>query len=238
MIRDFVPRLLKEVLPLPTFRTNQVSRSLRHKGGTYEVAAVSIDGMALSPGIMRLILTFLMVCSTAVAMAQESVPPKVSIRPLTADQMAIYKAFLADWHTDPKTPLNVANTTDSFRPERDDLQGCMRSFPKGSRAMEVHLFPEQFATDRIHLLDPAKYKVPEVGDFMHRGEDLDNAVQTAFEAGLMSLSEIIFDQTHHFAALNFSFQCGRLCGHGGTVIYERWNGHWRRSKRSCGSWLS
>jgi hypothetical protein len=194
--------------------------------------------MASFPAIMPSILTFVVLCFTAVAVAQAPVQVQVSIKPLTADQLRVYKAFLADWQAGSKSPLNVANTTDPFRPDRDDLQGCMRSFPKDSRAMEVHLFPEQFANDRIRLLDPAKYKTSEVGDFMLRREDLDNAVQAAIEAGLMNLSEVIFDRTHRLAALNFSFRCGRLCGNGGTVIYERSNGHWKRSKRSCGSWQS
>lgn len=184
------------------------------------------------------ILTSLLCCTAAAVVAQEPVQPKVSIKPLTEDQIAVYKAFLTDWQEGSKTPLNVANTTDQFQPERDDSQGCVRGFPKNSGAIAVHLFPEQFADDRIHLLDPTKYKVAEVGDFTHRPEDLDSAVQAVIAAGLMRLSEVIFDHAHRLAALKFSFQCGQLCGHGGIVVYERWKGHWRRSKRSCSSWQS
>lgn len=172
---------------------------------------------------MASFITFVLLCSTAVAVAQA---PVQSIKPVATNQLEVYRAFLSDWQAGSKSRLNVANATDPFQPDKDDLQGCMKSFPKHSRAMETHLFPEQFTNERIHLSDPATYKVADVGEFMRRREDLDSAVQAAFEAGLMTLSEVLFDRTHRLAALNFSFTCGRLCGHGGTVIYERKNGHW------------
>jgi hypothetical protein len=128
--------------------------------------------------------------------------------------------------------------TSPFEPDKDDLQGCLMGFPHASRTKKVHQLADILVNNRVHFVDPATYKVAQVGDFMRQGEDLDSAVQSAFDNGLMSLSEVVFDRGHKLAALNFSFQCGRLCGHGGVVIYELRNGHWRRSKRHCGSWMS
>ncbi|MBB5316261.1 hypothetical protein [Tunturibacter empetritectus] len=199
---------------------------------------VSLHNMVSLRAIVRFISPFLACCFLTVALAQETTPPKVSTKPLTAEQKAVYNAFLTGYQGDSKVTLNVANVTDPFLPDKDDLHGCLRNFPKDSRAMEVHQFADQLANDRIHLVNPEKYKVAQVGDFMQRREDLDSAVQAAIDAGLMSMSEVIFDHTHRLAALNFSFQCGKLCGHGGIVIYELRNGHWSRSKRSCGEWQS
>ena len=70
------------------------------------------------------------------------------------------------------------------------------------------------------------------------GQDLNDAVDTAIKAGLMSMSEIVFNRDHRLAAFQVPFRCGRLCGHGSTVIYEEGNGRRRRSKRRCGSWQS
>jgi hypothetical protein len=150
----------------------------------------------------------------------------------------VYQAFLAGHQAGSKDLLNVANVTDPFRPDKDDFQGCMQTFPRTSHATEVHVFTDQFSPDIIHLVDPAKYKVASVGDFMQKNDDLDNAVTSAVAAGMLTLSEVVFDRTHHLAAFNFDFQCGRLCGHGSTVLFELRNGRWQRSKRLCGGWQS
>ena len=182
-------------------------------------------------------ITYLFSFIPVTSIAQES-PSKRSTVPLTRDRIAIYKTFLTDWQAGSESPLNVANATDPFLPERDELQGCMKGFSKRNRAIATHQFSNEFADDRIRLLDPAYYKPPTMSDLMSQKHDLDNAVDAAVKTGLMSLSEIIFNHEHQLAAFQFSFQCGRLCGNGGTVIYERRNGQWRHSKRRCGSWVS
>ena len=113
-----------------------------------------------------------------------------------------------------------------------------KTFPRNSRATEVHQFTDQFPPEIVHLVDPANYKVASVGDFMQKNDDLDNAVTSAVAAGMMTLSEVVFDHTHRLAALSTSFQCGRLCGHGGIVLFELRNGHWKRYKQFCGGWQS
>ena len=177
-------------------------------------------------------------CSIAVAAAQEAAQPKLSAKALTRDQVAVYQAFLAGYQARSKHPLNVANVTDPFQPDKDDFQGCMKTFPRNSCATEVHQFTDQFSPDIVHLVDPAKYKVASVGDFMQKNDDLDSAVTSAVAAGMMTLSEVLFDRPHHLAAISIDFQCGRLCGHGGTVLFELRKGHWNRSKRFCGGWQS
>jgi hypothetical protein len=195
---------------------------------------------------MRSTCTFLLLCLTTFAVAQQTTPPKLSATPLTTDQIAIYSAFLADYQSGSKTSLNVANTTEPFQPDTDpmlsdsknDRDSCLRSFPAHVSATEIHLLPDVLTNVHVRLVDPAKHKIADPGDSIRRPQDVDAAVEAGFAAALMTLSEIVFDTQHGFAAFSYSFVCGRLCGNGGTVIYERHNGGWKRSARRCSSWIS
>jgi hypothetical protein len=170
---------------------------------------------------------------------QKSQAPKISEKPLTMTQVEVYRAFLASYLDGNGGVINVAEKTEPMEPSEDDFKGCMNQFPKGSSTKKVHVFTTEFAQDdRIRLVDSDKYKIPDVGNFMSRKEDLDSAVQKAVNAGLLTLSEVVFDSHHQLAALNFGFICGSLCGHGGTVIFRLHQGKWVRSKRSCGGWQS
>ena len=190
---------------------------------------------------MKILSAFLMMslCFPSLLTAQSSTTAQLSKNPLTSEQVDVYRAFLKGYLTGSDAQINLANVTSPFQPDEGDLNGCMKGFPKNSRSIEVHKFANGFSSDnRIRLVDPSKYKTADVGDFMHKSGDLDGAVTSAINVGLLSLSEVIVDHKHHLAALNFSFQCGMLCGSGGTVVFERRQSHWSRSKRSCGYWQS
>ncbi len=49
----------------------------------------------------------------------------------------------------------------------------------------------------------------------------------------LTLSEIAFDPAHRYAALRYTFWCGRLCGEGMTLVFEKANGTWRQIDRHC-----
>jgi hypothetical protein len=63
------------------------------------------------------------------------------------------------------------------------------------------------------------------------------AVRDAFATGLLSVSEVAFDKDHLHAVMTFSFVCGRMCGHRETIVFEKKDGEWKRSKQ-CRSWIS
>ena len=185
-------------------------------------------------GVRLGLICVALICSRN-SYGQEEQMPKISEKPLAIAQIEVYRAFLARYLKGSDRSINVAEKTKPMEPSREDFKGCMNQFPKETSAKDVHLFTTEFAQDdRIRLVDADKYEVPDVGSFMNRKEDLDNAVQKAIEAGLLTLSEVVFDSHHQLAALNFSFRCGKLCGHSGTVIFELHQGKWIRSKRSCG----
>jgi hypothetical protein len=59
-----------------------------------------------------------------------------------------------------------------------------------------------------------------------------------FQAGLLSVSEVAFDEAHQFAVFRFSFICGSLCGRGGTLVFVKVDGKWRKSDRACPLWIA
>lgn len=177
------------------------------------------------------------------AIAQKPTVP-LSTQPLSADQVAIYKDFLSAYQSedkDLKFVLNVAATTVPLLIEDSDLKGCARGIAKRDAAaagMSVHRLPAELEGAKAHLVDAKTHKINDPGDAIRKGQPVDNAVDAGFRAGLFTFSEIAFDSRHQLAAFSFSFHCGRLCGHGGLVIYELRNSKWSRSKRDCGGWVS
>jgi len=90
----------------------------------------------------------------------------------------------------------------------------------------------------VRVVDPATWQANDPEDLIAKGTPVDKAVDRGFSKALLTLSTVAFDVSGHFAALNYSFVCGRLCGNGGAVLFER-NGHsWVRSNKQCGNWMS
>jgi hypothetical protein len=73
---------------------------------------------------------------------------------------------------------------------------------------------------------------------MGQGKSVEGAVANAFANGLFFLSEIAFDREHMHALVRFSFVCGSLCGSGATTLFEKVGSQWKRTDRTCGSWVS
>ena len=103
----------------------------------------------------------------------------------------------------------------------------------------VHQFSNEF-TDlhKLRLVNADQHPLadPEAG--IRQGQSVNDAVRTGFAAGILRMSEILFNSKHDLAAFNYSFVCGSLCGHGATVIFELKGGKWKQSGRNCGYWIS
>jgi hypothetical protein len=190
------------------------------------------------------------------AVTQNQTPKaKISDEPLTADQIAVYRAVLKDYTNGSNSPLNVANTTeplDDSRPMFDEA--CMKeieaSVPKSSvpisHKLERSLMPEM----HIVLVDPDHQQklidendpqilVKKVVDDHEQVTDaqVDQSVKHAFEVGMFTLSEIVFDKQHRRVAVAYSFVCGSLCGNGNTLNLRESGQSWKITKR-CGGWVS
>lgn len=73
---------------------------------------------------------------------------------------------------------------------------------------------------------------------IREGRPVKEAVDEAFDNGLFSLSEIVFDTERRNALVSYKFVCGELCGSSNTWLFEKVNGQWKKTDRTCGGWVS
>jgi hypothetical protein len=177
----------------------------------------------------------------------EAAQPKVSDQPLTAEQIAVYRAVLSTWMFGGKEPLNLAIRTDLFPMEGAfDSHECLKDLDlEPTEDNVVHRFrPEDLA-----LLKPANIRLVDrdaqekevdendPGKAIRQGKSIDSALKNGFAHGIAWFSEIRFDKSHTHAVVFYGFRCGSLCGNGGTAILEKANGVWKL-KSQCSSWMS
>jgi hypothetical protein len=178
----------------------------------------------------------------------ENVKPPISQTPFTAEQLAVYRTVLVDWFQNEKFSINLAElTTASTSPvesEPDDDAVCAKGLALEPRTVEVHRFQEQdlaLLGGHIRLVDPDSHakqvREHDPGNAIRNGTSVDDAVKNGFAHGLFTLGEIRFDKSHAHAVVSFSFWCGRLCGHGSTILFEKKDGAWKQ-KKQCGGWIS
>jgi hypothetical protein len=173
------------------------------------------------------------------SLAQTPEQPTFSKTPLATDQIAIYRVFLSSYRTGLDVPLNLSDSTEEFKADEMDLKGCLKQFAPANAAIQVHRFSNEFSDlHNVRLIDVTKHKTADPGDAIRNGSSVEAAVRAGFAAGILRVSEIVFDSTHQLAAISYSFYCGSLCGNGGTIIYELQDGKWSESKRTCARWVS
>ncbi len=185
-------------------------------------------------------------CAGVLVSTTEGEPkPKLNKEPLSAERIAVYSAFLKSYsHGGPGT-LNLGNRTVPLEISKDDLGGCLSGINLEPLGRVVHVIgPEVIKGRNIRLVDPEKQRsLVQENDpsrTIRKGKPVEDAVGTAFASGLLSVSEIAFDMNHKFAVFKFSFYCGGLCGHGGTLVFEKVGDEWRPSeqKSPCSRWIS
>jgi hypothetical protein len=169
--------------------------------------------------------------------------PTLSQTPLTSEDLELYGIFLDSFVGKGKELVNFSERTLPLTLADSDNEGpCLEGIRlkrSAEAAQTIHMFPTSIADGRaIHLVDPSKHKLKDPGKAIKKGDSVGDAVAAGFRAGLLSVSEIAFDEAHHFAAFKFSFICGSLCGRGGTLIFEKIDGKWTKSNRACPSWIS
>ncbi len=198
---------------------------------------------------MGIRLVALVLATAGLAFGQEppNAKPKVSDRPLTAEQLAVYRAVLPRMMDDDKQTINLAVQTvplETSGPTGDEDCEKGLDLEPASPAV-VHRFRKedlpQLGRNKIGLVDAEKQR-KEVADndpekSIQRGLSIEDAVRNGFAHGLVTLSEIRFDKEHKFAVVSYSFFCGSLCGNGGTMVVEKRDGAWTRKSR-CRDWIS
>ncbi|HKF21906.1 MAG TPA: hypothetical protein VKE93_10070 [Candidatus Angelobacter sp.] len=194
-------------------------------------------------GIWRFLVLALVV---SWAMAQDySQKPELSKEPLTTEQIAIYRAVLAEFVKGRDGTLNLYYKTYPsaywvWVPE------CVKYAEQETvpKSMVVHLLdPAVALSPKMVLVDPQRQQ-PEVkkddsqnavrqGNETTQGQN-GNDANEVFRKGLFTFSEIVFDQGHRHALLTYSFSCPGLCGHSKTLVLEKVNGTWKITKECLG----
>jgi hypothetical protein len=185
----------------------------------------------------------------------ETPQAKVSSEALTAEQIAVYRTVLENYIKDSKDTLNLANKTESLSLSFPSVAAaCTAGFDlraHSTSAPIVHQVDSEVARNlKATLVDPdlqnaiiRKYDPQNLvrraidGGEKVSDQELTDSVKKAFENGLFTLSEMLFDKPHHRVLVSYSFDCGELCGHGETLLVEKTGGKWKIAKR-CGRWVS
>jgi hypothetical protein len=186
------------------------------------------------------------------SLAQENASkPRVSNAPLTSEQIAVYRAVLAVYLKGSDRVLNLANITEPLdEADAACLRGLDAGVAKGSASVIHKIGPSLVADTKIVLVDPDRQqetiKENDPQSLMMKAiddhqkitdEQLDQSIKSAFDSGLFTLSEIVFDKEHRHAAVSYSFVCGGLCGNGNTLVLKKVGDSWKVAKR-CGGWVS
>jgi len=194
--------------------------------------------------------TMLLIMLFGVPLFAQDSKPELSKTPLSADQIAVYRTFLASYDNGSDGILNLGDRTTQldFTSPRNDvsgskcLEGVTLEHPQDAITV-IHRFePNSFDGNRVRLVDAEKQhrliREHDPSFAMGQGRSAEDAVGAAFASGLLQFSEVIFDAKHEYAVMSFSFVCGGLCGHGGVVVFQKVDGVWKQLNRPCSQWIS
>jgi hypothetical protein len=192
------------------------------------------------------ISSFLGAAVSLASMAAHVGPVPNGLHP-SADQIAVYRSFLASYATGAAGPVNLGNRTIPLElPDSDIRDGCLKGIVllelASLRSGSQPLTPEVVDETNVRLVDPehqaSAVKTSDPSLAIHNGAPVEDAVRAASASGLLQVSGIAFDRKRRYGVMAFGFSCGELCGHGGTLVFEKAHGQWRRVKRGCRVWVS
>jgi hypothetical protein len=149
--------------------------------------------------------------------------------PLTTEELKLYGDFLDSFlgNGEP-APISFSDRTVPLILSPPDKDGCLQGIGfkiSGAATQTPHLFPGSIANGRpINLVDPNK----------QNEKDL--------HSGLLSVSEIGFDDTHQFAVFTFTLVRSGLSGslyrRFGTLVFRKTSGKWARANETCLDWVT
>jgi len=171
----------------------------------------------------------------------------VSDKPLSVEQLAVYRTVLKNYLSDGEGALNLSKQTLPIDNEAPfGGHGCSKGMTmEPPPSTIVHSFQSddlgRLGFPGLHLVDPEqqsrKVKENDPGKKIRKGVPVDAAVKNGFANALFSLSEVWFDRAHQHAIVSYRFWCGSLCGNGGSLVLLRQNDSWS-VQNQCGGWIS
>lgn len=185
-------------------------------------------------------LAWVVALGLAAPMFHQAVAAEPSAAALQEDEVALYTLFLFRWTDQGTGKTQVASKP--REPSPDDLRQyaeCTAGQQQWVAGQSTTDFAEGLGKLRyVHLVDPETWKATDPRALIGRGKSVEDAVQAGFDHGLLTLSALRYDPTHHRAAMTYAFVCGSLCGNGGVVLFEKTNTGWKESRKDCGGWMS
>lgn len=154
-----------------------------------------------------------------------STDPAPNHAPPSVEEVAVYKAFMA-YFAAGNGSAHVVDIT--YPVPLDNADRCLHGIKvekSDAARSDLHTLPQEIIPDAHRFW------------LVTIGSASDHQSQLFRLSGLLRLSEIAFDTHHQYAALNYDFQCGLLCGRGATVVFRKVGPTWKRL-RSCGEWIS
>jgi hypothetical protein len=58
------------------------------------------------------------------------------------------------------------------------------------------------------------------------------------DLGILALSEVIFDKSHHYVVLRYVLLCGSRCNSGAVIVLEKVGSQWTRIRRACSATMN
>jgi hypothetical protein len=203
--------------------------------------------------MVRGLVLVLALVVTGSPQAMEDAAPNLSNDPLTVDQIAIYRTFLAYFAVG-STPLHLINRTaalplpDPSDSEDDDpeIDPCLKGLKlvnQKEAATIVHMLDRSLAIKgRVVLVDPdsqqGQIKANDLSKTMEQGKTAEEAAKRASSTGLMALSEVLFDRRHRVALMIASFSCGHTCGFVAVFRFKKTRQQWKMFKEPCAGGVS
>jgi hypothetical protein len=185
------------------------------------------------------LLAILIVTASA---TEKNQPTSLNSSPMNSDQVAVYRVFL-DSDLKGGGQLNLAKRTVPFDLSKEQGTECLRSIRFRNPVLaSVHEFDTGTLPSTITLVDSVEQdriiRNVDSKQTWRDGKLVNESLETAQAAGYLILSEVTFDRKREYAALTFRFECWGLCGNGGTVVFQKRDGKWMPSSRSCPQFAS
>jgi hypothetical protein len=163
---------------------------------------------------------------------------KPKVIPLTRDEFAVYKAFIADYRSrGEREDLLVVDHTGPLAPDEGDYATCMKGFPKPDTHQQPRSFEHRLEGEwKVKLVHTPIKAPPEYnGEVILRNDTHESApgykskpLASTAECSIQ-FSGIIFDRRHRRAAFWAGMSCTNGGGRGGTLVFERAGQTWRES---------
>ena len=161
--------------------------------------------------------------------------------PLTSEQLQVYGDFIESFS---KTNVKFLSTRtfpldlSSVGKDAACLQGLQLEGMDESPSSVHSLSPEVLRGHRIQLIgqkeESAILKQRDTDAAARGGDPIKDTSGMAKDPGILALSEIAFDKSHHFAVLKYVFLCGSHCNSGAVLVLEKVGSQWTgTTRRPC-----